>query len=73
MWKCQTIVGRGASYLSIVGNRLDKIVGKEYTESKAELKGILDDCVDSIALFDHSNKEIYLFRREPMKPDVTCE
>ncbi|VDI37011.1 Hypothetical predicted protein [Mytilus galloprovincialis] len=69
MRQCQTSVVRGATYLSKVVNRLDKILGKEDTQNKPpELEGILDDCMDS-----HAKKEICLARREVMKPDVKGE
>ncbi|XP_063409787.1 uncharacterized protein LOC134693025 [Mytilus trossulus] len=73
MRQCQTSVVRGATYLSKVVNRLDTILSKEDTQNKPELEGILDDCMDSLALFGHANKEICLARRELMKPDVKGE
>lgn len=56
MRKCQTIVVIGATYLSKEVNRLDKIIGKEDTQDKAELDGLPDDCVYSLAVFGHENK-----------------
>lgn len=56
-------------------NKLDKVLSKEKLDNqlKTDLEGILNDSMDSLALFGHANRELCLTRRELMKSDVKDE
>lgn len=69
MKNIQTIIVKGAIVLTKVVNKLDTILETDASKS-SELSGVLEDCMDSVALMGHANRQICLLRREMMKPDV---
>lgn len=67
---CQTTVVKSATILSKVVDKMDQIIEKT---QNPELNDIIEDCMDSLALLGHANREMCLARRELMKPDVKDE
>jgi len=67
MKNIQTIIVKGATVLTKVVDKLDKMLQNENSD---EMSTILDDCMDSLALMGHANRHTCLLRRELMKPDI---